>query len=83
MWVLVAVVLLHSQHCVADDPRDLALFAHLDHVLHQTIYSVPRDNIIISMVSVFSTMKVSHAACLVISKQQWRNVQVKSRFPTI
>ena len=82
MWVLVAAAVL-LQHCVADESLDLLVFAHVDHGLHQTISSAPKDNFIGSMLSIFKTMNSSYAACLVISKQQWRNLQAKSRFPNV
>ena len=82
MWLLVAAVVL-LQHCAAHESPNLLLSAHVDHGLHQTVSSAPKDNFIGSMLSIFKTMNSSYAACRVISKQQWRNLQAKTRFPNV
>ena len=86
MLALVAAVLFlhHPSYCTADDGSgDHLLFALVDHVLHQTIYSLPRNNFKESMMPVFETINSSFVACLVTSKQQWRQLQEKSQFPKI
>ena len=78
--LVTAVLLVHcATHCAADH----RLFVHLDHSLHQMLYSAPRDAFMESMLSVFKTINTSYAACLVTLKQQWRNLQIQGQFPRI
>ena len=84
MLVLAVLFFHHATHCAArDDPGTYPLFTHLDQILHQTVFSSPRDNFINSMLSVSKSINTSYAACLVTSKQQWENLHEKSHFPNI